>query len=247
MGNLAAVVTPMHAHCREIKRRDPDTFTVFIGPCVAKKREADEADAVDACLTFDEVRQWMDAEGVAVRPGAPGEGAGKRARFYPTAGGILKSMNDIPGYTRVAIDGAENCKSALAEIRGGEMKNAFVEMSACEGSCINGPIMREHQKRRVAGVLSVSRSAGPDDFDIEGHAPLAVRHEPSGIRRVLPGNEAVQEVLNRDGQTDARQGTQLRLLRVSHLPGKGDRRVPGQGGHRHVPAVSQGKGGIVLR
>lgn len=199
--HLAAVVTPMHAHCREIKKADPDAFTVFIGPCVAKKREADEAEAVDACITFDELKKWMDDAGVSAISGAPEDGEGKRARFYPTAGGIIKSMDKIPGYTRVAIDGVDNCISALEELRGGGLRGAFIEMSACAGSCINGPIMREHAKRRVAGNLNVRRYAGNSDFGFSPLAPLETVHAASGIRRVLPGGDAIQAVLNRMGKT----------------------------------------------
>ena len=37
---LADVLSPMQAHCLDIKKRYPDAKTVFIGPCVAKKDEA---------------------------------------------------------------------------------------------------------------------------------------------------------------------------------------------------------------
>ena len=38
---LADVMSPMQAHCAEIKKRLPHAKTVFIGPCVAKKDEAE--------------------------------------------------------------------------------------------------------------------------------------------------------------------------------------------------------------
>ena len=51
---LADVLSPMQAHCNDIKKRHPDAKTVFIGPCVSKKDEAQRiADLVDAVLTFD--------------------------------------------------------------------------------------------------------------------------------------------------------------------------------------------------
>ena len=58
---LADVLSPMLAHCADIKRRIPDARTVFIGPCVAKKDEAEEhRDLVDAVLTFEELTEWMN-------------------------------------------------------------------------------------------------------------------------------------------------------------------------------------------
>ena len=79
-----------------------------LGPCIAKKQEADEAPAVDACLTFDELTAWMNDQGVAFYQGEEQEEEGKRSRFYPTPGGILKSMDRPQGYRWVAIDGVEN-------------------------------------------------------------------------------------------------------------------------------------------
>ena len=65
-----------------------------------------------------------------------------RARFFPTTGGILKTMaQDISGYTYLAIDGVENCIAALRDIENGKIHKCFIEMSACSGSCIGGPVM----------------------------------------------------------------------------------------------------------
>ena len=39
-----------------------------------------------------------------------------KARFFPTTGGVLKTMNEVEGYAYVAIDGVENCIDALKDI-----------------------------------------------------------------------------------------------------------------------------------
>ncbi len=61
--HIAPVVSPMIAHGRYLKQvYGPDTFVVFIGPCIAKKGEATDsaaAGAVDAALTFDELERWL--------------------------------------------------------------------------------------------------------------------------------------------------------------------------------------------
>ncbi|MER2024883.1 MAG: [Fe-Fe] hydrogenase large subunit C-terminal domain-containing protein, partial [Eubacteriales bacterium] len=57
---LADVLSPMQAHCKDIKKRIPNARTVFIGPCVAKKDEAQRYEGiVDAVLTFDELGAWL--------------------------------------------------------------------------------------------------------------------------------------------------------------------------------------------
>ena len=51
--HLAKVLTPMQAHCKAIKEQNPEAFTVFIGPCIAKKAEADDSPYTDVALTYD--------------------------------------------------------------------------------------------------------------------------------------------------------------------------------------------------
>ena len=133
---LADVLSPMQAHCEDIKRRIPNAKTVFIGPCVAKKDEAEYYEGiVDAVLTYEELTNWLKKEGVEIRKEkSPDEHS--LARFFPTTGGILKTMaQDAPGYTYLALDGVENCIEALKEIERGNIHHCFIEMSACAGSC----------------------------------------------------------------------------------------------------------------
>ena len=62
---LADTMSPMQAHCQDIKKRFPNAKTVFIGPCVAKKDEAEYYEnIVDAVLTFEELTSWFEEEGI---------------------------------------------------------------------------------------------------------------------------------------------------------------------------------------
>ena len=89
---LADVLSPMQAHCADIKKRMPEAKTVFIGPCVAKKDEAAYyGDTVDAVLTFEELTNWLKAEGIELKPEVNPDPR-SRARFFPTVGGVLKTM-----------------------------------------------------------------------------------------------------------------------------------------------------------
>ena len=134
---LADVLSPMQAHCKDIKKRIPNAKTVFIGPCVAKKDEAQYYEGiVDAVLTFDELTNWLKAQNIELKPEMDNN-ENSRARFFPTTGGILKTMNtENTGYTYMAIDGTENCIAALRDIERGGMHGCFIEMSACIGSCV---------------------------------------------------------------------------------------------------------------
>ena len=165
---LADVQSPMQAHCSDIKRRHPDAKCVFIGPCVAKKDEADHYEGiVDAVLTFEELTNWLKEEKIELKRELAHDD-NSRARFFPTTGGILKTMKqNAPGYTYIALDGVENCMQALKDIESGKIHKCFIEMSACVGSCIGGPVMEKyHGDSIIRDYMAVSDYAGKEDFNV---------------------------------------------------------------------------------
>ncbi|MBR4286716.1 MAG: 4Fe-4S binding protein [Clostridia bacterium] len=165
---LADVVSPMQAHCMDIKKRYPDAKTVFIGPCVSKKDEAEHyAGIVDAVLTFEELTNWLKNENIDIEPEKDNDDF-SRARFFPTTGGVLKTMaQDIPDYTYIALDGVENCVAALKDIESGKVHKCFIEMSACVGSCMGGPVMEKyHHTETITDYITIANYAGKKDFEV---------------------------------------------------------------------------------
>ncbi|MBP1562916.1 MAG: 4Fe-4S binding protein [Oscillospiraceae bacterium] len=184
---LADVLSPMQAHCKDIKKRNPQAKTVFIGPCVSKKDEADYyAGITDAVLTFEELTSWLKAENIELRAERDTEEK-SRARFFPTTGGILKTMDcDAADYTYLAIDGVENCIAALREIENGGIKNAFIEMSACIGSCVGGPVMEKNHRSPVKDYAAIASYAGKKDFDVDMPDSVEIRKSFGIIEKKLP-------------------------------------------------------------
>ncbi len=184
---LADVMSPMQAHCSDIKKRYPNAKTVFIGPCVAKKDEAEYYEGiVDAVLTFEELTQWLKSENITLEQNI-NDAEESRARFFPTTGGILKTMADsINGYTYVALDGVENCIAALQDIENGKLHKCFVEMSACVGSCIGGPVMEKYHRSPIKDYKAVADFAGKKDFDVAQPSSPELRKQFSFIERTLP-------------------------------------------------------------
>ncbi len=201
---LAGVLSPMQAHCRDIKRRHKDAKTVFVGPCVAKKDEAQYYEGyVDAVLTFDELTAWMKAEGVDPAKEKDSD-EHSRARFFPTTGGILKTLeNPSPEYTYMAIDGTENCIAALKDIEDGKIHNCFIEMSACAGSCVGGPVMEKFHRSPVKDFVAVSKFAGDKDFEVEMPDSLSIQKEFTAIERrnQPPTENEIREILHQMGKT----------------------------------------------
>jgi iron only hydrogenase large subunit-like protein/uncharacterized Fe-S cluster-containing protein len=200
---LADVVSPMVAHCMDIKRRNPAAKTVFIGPCVAKKDEAEQfGEAVDAALTFEELTAWLEEEHVELRREiVPCEQS--LARFFPTTGGILKTMaQDSPDYTYLALDGVENCIAALEDIAQGKIHKCFIEMSTCVGSCVGGPVMEKYHRSHVRDYMAVAGFAGSEDFDVDQPDVAQIKQVFSPIDRAekVPSQYEVMEILRQMGK-----------------------------------------------
>lgn len=193
----------MQAHCVDIKKRIPNAKTVFIGPCVAKKDEAQHYEGiVDAVLTFDELTTWLKTENITLEQ-KKDSNKNSRARFFPTTGGILKTMAmDNPKYSYMAIDGTENCIASLKDIESGNVHNCFIEMSACIGSCIGGPVMEKFHRSPVKDFLSVSNYAGEDDFDVSQPQAneLAKHFEAIARNSVVPSESEITETLRQMGK-----------------------------------------------
>ena len=201
---LADVVSPMQAHCKDIKRRFPNAKTVFIGPCVAKKDEAQHySGIVDAVLTFEELTKWLQRENIELDVERDND-EHSRARFFPTTGGILKTMaQEKAGYTYLALDGVDNCIAALKDIVSGKISKCFIEMSACIGSCVGGPVMEKyHRSSVVKDYIAVADYAGEKDFEVEQpkYSELRKNFEYIEQRLQRPSDLEINNVLRQMGK-----------------------------------------------
>ena len=200
---LANILSPMQAHAQDIKRRIPDAKVVFVGPCVATKDEAEYyKEYADAVLTFEELTQMFNEKNIELVPDMD-DNQKSRARFFPTTGGILKTMaKDNPNYSYLAIDGVEACKVALEEIINGNVHNAFIEMSACIGSCIGGPVMEKYHRSPIKDYSSIAKYAGKEDFEVSQPDIIKLRKYFSSIEKknLMPAEYEIQEVLKQMGK-----------------------------------------------
>ena len=201
---LADVISPMQAHCRDIKSRIPNAKTVFIGPCVAKKDEAEYYEGiVDAVLTFDELTTWLKESNIELKQEIDSI-ENSRTRLFPTTGGILKTMEpNIAGYTYLALDGIENCMDALKDIESGRIHKCFIEMSACVGSCIGGPVMEKyHRTAPIKDYITINSYAGSEDFKANqpGNAELKKQFIYIEHKLQMPSETDIYNVLRKMGK-----------------------------------------------
>ena len=141
---LAPVDSPMFAHAKVLKKQHPDAEIVFIGPCIAKKKEARESKIVANVLTFEELDTFFKdndinlGEMASFSMGNKGEAA-NLAKAYPISHGIIQSFGDtLPkGFQYMAVDGVDRCMEVLENIE--ELEGMFIELNACSDACVNGP------------------------------------------------------------------------------------------------------------
>ena len=130
---------------------------------------------VDATLTFEELSEWLKEENITLEQKTD-RTENSLARFFPTTGGILKTMSQkAQDYTYFAIDGVENCIAALKDIEDGNVHKSFIEMSACAGSCVGGPVMEKQRLNPVSDYTAVAKYAGKRDFEVDQPEAVEMR------------------------------------------------------------------------
>lgn len=140
--------SPVMAHCKMIKEEfGQDSKVVFIGPCAAKKNEADRnPDILSLALTFAVIEELFDEYGIV--PMAEEESelileSAQEGRFYAIEGGMNDTLRDDNKDVRyISVSGLENLDRMLQLYQGSSGKHTiFLEALACPGGCINGPVI----------------------------------------------------------------------------------------------------------
>lgn len=161
---LAPVDSPMVAHAKLIKRRSPAAKVVFVGPCIAKKREAEECGYVDGVLTFEELKTMLNDGGIDLNtvksePVAESRDKANKSKFFPISRGIIKSFDDFAdGYEYLSVDGVKRCQEVLADIN--SLSGFFLELSACEFACVNGPCSTLSENDAVRSTAAIRKYTG---------------------------------------------------------------------------------------
>ena len=154
--NMSSTVSPMCAISRYLKATRPGCITVFIGPCIAKKSEAQDKTVVgnaDYVVTYGELRALMRSKDVKFGP-VPNEYQessiwGKR---FAASGGVADAViecmkergEDTSGIKLHRAAGGNECKKALTLLKVGKLPEDFIEGMVCPGGCVGGPSRHRH-------------------------------------------------------------------------------------------------------
>lgn len=202
---LAPVPSPMVAHARMLKKRDPDAAIVFIGPCIAKKREAAESGIIDGVLTFEELNTVFAQKNIdlcKIEAKRHADGTELKARYYPIPRGIIKSFDSLPaGYEYVAVDGVERCAEVLGEID--TLSGLFLELNCCEYACVGGPCRLHVKGGNIKSNENVRKYAAKD----MGAAPavteqvdLTEKHPRIILDDFVPSEKDIRAILAKTGK-----------------------------------------------
>lgn len=148
--HMSTTVSPMCAVSRMLKNQDPETVTVFIGPCIAKKSASLDLNIegnADYAMTFGEIRAMMRARGVELQPAVndyqEGSIFGKR---FGNGGGVaaavlecMKERDEKFDARVLRCNGGAECRKALLLMKAGRLPEDFVEGMVCIGGCVGGP------------------------------------------------------------------------------------------------------------
>ena len=208
--NLTPIVSPMIAHARHIKERLGEAaHVVFIGPCVAKKAEADRpefAGLVDCVLTFRELTEWLERDGIslaACEESAFDEQPEGDARLFPVLGGSMRTSalnTDLLAADVVSVSGVEEVRAALDSLKT-HPRPVIIEPLFCLQGCINGPAITcdANIYDRREGLLSYAR-------DHRGEPPRQLR---------FPGLETQFAATHLDEETPVREEEIRRVLALT--------------------------------
>lgn len=157
-------LSPMATLAKYIKKTDKDSRVVFIGPCTAKKAEAQLEDVkpyIDAVITFEELQALYDSKNIDITTLDEDvlDNASYFGRIFARSGGLseavaqgLKEQNIDFELKTVPCDGIEACKVALLKKSKNVLNANFVEGMACFGGCIGGAGCLTHGEKNKAEV-----------------------------------------------------------------------------------------------
>ena len=219
--NLTPVMSPVLAHSKIMRAKlGEDIKIVFVGPCIAKKFEADRnADLLNLSISFRDLRRWLRESGINYHNIEPRKGIDfiyKRAeegRYYPIEGGMIETIkhyNKTKDVYMMQLTGLENIQRELSDIDGTNPEKAvFIECLACEGGCVNGPCTRSHKsgfekRARVIKDVKLGENTGNREYsyDIDcsyDNAPVEQKkYDEDQIKRVLAllGKHTIEDEIN---------------------------------------------------
>lgn len=214
---MAPVVSPMIAHGMMLKKEfGEDVKVVFLGPCIAKKKEAQDPRHnayIDAVLNFNDLNRWLQEEDIEITEceDMPFVHMDPKVnRLYPVTNGVVNSVlatqEKKDGYRKFYVHGESNCIDLCKSLVRGEISGCFIEMNMCAGGCIKGPTVNDESISRFKVKLDLEEKISREPVeeqvvasqmkDISLHK-LFMNREP---KDPVPTQEEIRKILAQTGK-----------------------------------------------
>lgn len=165
---VSRAATPMHYSAELVKKSIPDAITVFVGPCIAKRKEAQFDSNVDLVLTFEEIEALFAAKEIDVAKCAeiPLENEpSDKARGFATTCGVTEALlehanQDVPIKTEF-VDGLS--KTTIKQLKSYATQPVdfnFLEVMGCEGGCVGGPCAIGKMQQAQQTIREIAKNKG---------------------------------------------------------------------------------------
>lgn len=197
---LAPVESPAVVHARILKEENPGCSIVFIGPCIAKKKECRESGLFDGVLTFEELAELF--EELDIQPEDTKEAENQywnRARVFPVSTGVIKTLkNPSADYEYIAVDGASRCREVLEEID--RLEGIFVELNTCQGACVNGPCTLNREDSSIISNARVRKYTAENSWgelmpEKDENVSVFCEHSRINTNDRQPSEEEIRKIL----------------------------------------------------
>ncbi len=208
--NIVPIVSPALTHAGLLKKTYGDDIAiVFIGPCIAKKRESDSHQGlINVSLTFEELNMWFKDEYINIHdieelpdaefvPKHAYEGA-----LYPIEGGMNETIKkvgiDENKVSLISISSIKNFDKALDGIEEDKLaRKIFIEALGCEGGCVNGPCLSTD--RGVIAVTSdvLTTTKYREEVPTEPDVVVSENHNPIPVEKHKYTMEQIYEALKK--------------------------------------------------
>ncbi len=140
--------TPLYYTAELVRKADPEAVTVFISPCVAKRKEAMDNDNVSYVMTYEELGALFIAKKIEIAEcdeDRTDSDSSKQARnFGNTAGvaeavkSVLKDKEQVKPYIISGLT-KETAKELKKFVKDKKCPDCnLVEVMCCEGGCVGG-------------------------------------------------------------------------------------------------------------
>lgn len=214
---LLPVVSPMIAHAKLIKTLRPEVSVVFIGPCIAKKDEAQRPEyqgIVDAVITFDELDEWLQGQNIALEncaeSGFDSTTSHNTAKLFALPGGMLKTIDkDSDTYIDKVMhtDGANN---TIESIKAAKESDSIVilEPLFCQGGCINGPGVNTDKNifKRREDLVEYTINKSKNEHSKNDYEGIEIDYNTKYISKkvitIEPSEQEIEEVYLRTGKAN---------------------------------------------